>query len=345
MSGRHINLTSSSLTSDQAERQCPWHSCFILQAPMPGEVGAIDFMEGALKTFPGHSFSERWDVHGSVPNELHSNMLEYHFRVCAEGDGSVYVINTRDMILYCLDVAGRQWGNGIQIDTTYSAQFAAMAYSNGSLYISGGRAISGKETYETMLSLMVNRDISHILVQQEPGMAYARCEHQMACVDGNVMVCGGRDGQSMLATCELFCPSTRTWEQLTWDTEARCSPGMVSTPNGLYVLGGILGYNSILGRYDLSDAVSLYDWKTQQWETTNQLPRPLAHVKGIYKDGSLWVLAAGKKICKRVLNYSETFHITNVGHVLEYNVNRQTWISHADGAGGAPGNDVFLFSL
>ncbi len=82
-------------------------------------MGAIDFAKGTLKTFICYSFFKYWKVIGFIPKELQSNMLQYHYRVCAEGGGDVYVVNTRDMILYCFNLASKQWGTGIQIDTTY----------------------------------------------------------------------------------------------------------------------------------------------------------------------------------------------------------------------------------
>ncbi len=310
-------------------------------------MGAIDFAEGVLKTFIPSRASEPWKVIGSVPNELHSVMLGYCFRVCAGEADNVYVVNTRDMILYCLDVANKQWGKGIQVNTSYRLRAAAMSYCKGRLYICGGCSLNRKKPYRTMLSLVVKRgSMPRVPLQQEPKMIYARYEHQMACVNGNLLVCGGRNVQNMLATCERFCPSTRRWEQFTQSPEALSSTGLVPTNDGLYVLGGVTGYNSILGTCHLSDTVSLYDRQARKWNSVTQLPRPLAHVQAIYKGGSLWVLAACTKICKPAPSNPETICINNARNILEYHVNLHTWFSHDDAADvGSSGNEVFLFSI
>ena len=315
----------------------------VLQGLSLGGVGVIDFTRGVLKTFRSRTFFTCWKVIGPVPKELQSDTLHRSYRVCAEGDGKVYVLQTKDMILYCLDVTSRRWGNGLPVDTTYRSQAACMVYCKGRLYISGGRALNGDETYSIMLSLAIKTGMSPISVQQEQPMAYARCEHQMACVDGEVLVCGGRSGHSALATCEVFEPSTRTWAELIRNPKACSAPGLVSTGDGVYVLGGVKQDISIPGCrfYRLSDTVSFNDLPTRQWISSTKLPLLLGYVQAIYKNESLWVLAAVVSIYKTALSKPGTYHMTYLRNILEYNVTQQTWIKH----NVIPGNDVFLFRI
>ncbi len=296
---------------------------------MAQRVGAIDFREGVLKTFNCRYFFRYWNAIGYVPKELHSKTIDWKYRVCAEGGGSVYVVDTGDMIFYCLCLATKQWEKGIQIDTTHRTQCAAMAYCKGRLYISGGESFNGHRTYNTVLSLVVKEDkMPMIRVQKEPHLLYRRCEHKMACLDGKVVVCGGRKGNSTVTTCEIFYPSTHSWVQISPLPEPRRNfgLGLVSTANGMYVLGGVTGYNATNWKYDLSDAVSFYDRQTQQWTSSTNLPLPLGNIQGIYKGGSLWVLATTMAMRPRLIhdpNTTERVCFYRVGNILEYNVTQQ----------------------
>ncbi len=133
--------------------------------------------------------------------------------MCAERDNKVYVLNTRDMVLHCLDVDSRQWAEKMQVDTSYRAKFAATTYSNGRLYISGGCELDG-ETQNAMISVAVGGDgKSRLPIQQQPNMLYKRHGHGMAGVEGRILVCGGCEDTVHLANTEVFDLRTGTWSR------------------------------------------------------------------------------------------------------------------------------------
>ncbi len=214
--------------------------------------------------------------------------------MCAEGSGKVYVLNTRDMVLHCLDVASMEWVETREVESSYRARWAAATYSNGKLYVSGGRSLGGTSKYNTLISLTVARDKkSRILVQQEPDMLNRRSCHGMTSVRGMVLVCGGMGyNGAALENSEVFDLGTRTWSHLAGMPEASWSFGLTVTPTAVFVLGGTTRYVRDDVSPTLSDTFSMFDWQTRQWTPLPRLPMSLTDVQAAYRGGSLWLLAA-----------------------------------------------------
>ncbi len=218
--------------------------CYSLfQTTLTQPVGVIDFRHGVMKKFQADS--KAWqDTSSTVPPDLLQKNLTWNYRVCAEGDGKVYVLNTRYMVLHCLDVASRQWAETRQVDTSYiyRAQGAAGTYSNRRLYVSGGTTPAGK-SHSTMVSLAVGQGgNSPVAAQQQPDMLYRRSSHGMAGVGGRILVCGGGGDTGQLANSEVFDLGTGTWSRLADMPVAKSDLGLISTATAVFVLGGITRY-------------------------------------------------------------------------------------------------------
>ena len=309
------------------------HSCFRLHVTPPcyslfQPVGVINFERGIVKKF--RPDRKTWQIADYTMSLLRQRNLGWIYRVCAEGHGKVYVLNTRDMILYCLDVASRQWSEARQVDTSYRANYAAMTYSNGILYVSGGRSLDGKLTQSILVTLIVTgRGESRVSVQQEPDMLYRRCGHRMAGVGGMVLVCGGIGGDTghRVANSEVFDLGTRTWSRLDDMPEASSDFGLIATATAVFVLGGVTRFLSSDMSPTLSDTVSVFDWQTRQWTRLPRLPLPLSHIQAVFRGGSLWLLAAvtGRRKDENNPDKSSTDRLECV---LEYDVSQQTWVTH-----------------
>ena len=319
--------------------------CYSLfQTTLTQPVGVIDFEHGLMRNFQADG--KTWqDTPYTVPQNLLQKNLDWSYRVCAEGDGKVYVLNTRDMVLHCLDVASRQWAETRQVDTPYRAEWAAMTYVNGRLYVSGGNSLDGK-SQDTMVSIIVARGgTSPASVQQEPDMLYRRGSHGMAGVGGRVLVCGGLGDTDRLANSEVFNLGTRTWSRITDMPEASNSFGLIPTATAVFVLGGVTRYLASDVSPTLSDTVSVFDWQTQQWTPLPTLPMPLCNIQGVYRGGSLWVLAAVTGQRENENDPGRVFYDT-LECVLEYQVTQQRWITHHNTPDvGTEGMHAYTFPL
>ncbi len=304
----------------------------------------IDFQHGVMKKFKADSKSWQ-DTPSTVPRDLLQENLSWTYRVYAQGGGTVHVLNTRDMVLHCLDIASRQWAEIRQADTSYRARYAAMTYNNGILYVSGGDSLDGEEQ-NTMISLAMGGAGNYVSVQQQPDMLYRRSSHEMVEVGGRILVCGGvMDNVDRLAASEVFDLGTGTWSHLSDMPVAKSAFGLIPAPTAVFVLGGITWYGTSDVSPTLSDTVSVFDWQTRQWNPLPTLPMPLMHIQGVYRDESLWVLAAvtGQRDIED--NPGAAFY-DRLRCVLEYNITQQRWIAHHNTPDvGTDGITAYTFPL
>ncbi len=306
-------------------------------------VGIINFNRGVVKQFKCMAKSwESMDI--SLHQDLLQKNLDWNCRVCAEGDGKVYVLNTRDMVLHCLDVASRQWDEIRQVDVSYRAQRPAMTYSNGRLFVSGGESLGDQVTLSTMVSIIVaDAAKSNVPVQQEPDMLYRRFGHMMSGLSGRVLVCGGFGDTGRLAHSEVFDLGTGSWSRLSDMPIGSRGFGLILSGTAVFVLGGVTEYIGVSPT--LSDTVSVFDWQTLQWTPLPRLPMPLCNVQSAIRGGSLWLLAAVTGSRKNEDNPDYAFS-ERIKCVLEYNVLQQTWVTHHNTPDvGVPGVAAYTFPL
>ncbi len=302
--------------------------CYSLfQTTLTQPVGVIDFEHGLMRNFQADG--KTWqDTPYTVPQNLLQKNLDWSYRVCAEGDGKVYVLNTRDMILHCLDVGSRQWAETRQVDTSYRTSYAAGTYSNGRLYVSGGDSLDG-QGQNTMVKLAVTGGgNSRVSVEQQPDMLYRRSCHGMAGVEERILVCGGVGGKGCLANSEMFDVATGNWSRIDYMTVAKSNFGLIPRATAVFELGGnVTRYESSDLSVVLKDTVSVFDWQTRQWSPLPTLPMLLSDIQGVYRGGSLWVLAAvtGQRVNEN--NPGRVFY-ERLTCVLEFNVTQQRWVAH-----------------
>ena len=315
----------------------------LFQPTLTKPVGVIDFKNGVIKKF--HADRKSWQdaTVFSVSSDLLQKNLEWTNRVCAEGDGQLYILNTRDMVLHCLDVASKQWEKR-EVYTSYRAKWAAMTYINEILYVSGGLDLNARVKYRTMLSLAVaGGGQSHLSVKRQADMLYGRSEHGMAGVGRMVLVCGGGGDSTYLANSEGFDLETGAWSRLADMPIAKSAMSLVSTGTAVFVLGGVTEYTA--GSATLSDTVSMFDSQTRQWTPLPKLPMSLGIIQGVYRGQSLWLLAATTGV-RRNENNPGTGFSDPLTYVLEYDVPRQRWVEHFDTPDvGTAGNEAYTFPL
>ncbi len=302
----------------------------------------MDFERGLMKDFQADS--KMWQEPSHVPGNLLQDSLSWSYRLCAEGDGKVYVLNTQRRFLRCLDVVSRQWTDTRHLDTLYRARWAAMTYNNGRLYVSGGRSIDRKLLYSTMFSITVARRGKpnvDIQVWKESDMFYGRTSHGMGTVGDRLLVCGGReDTGNRLANCEVFDLRTNTWTKIADMPIARSSFGLVSTATAVFVLGGIARYMPNDEFPTLTEEVSVLHRRTGEWTSLPTLPYRLSDIQAVHKGESLWVLAAVTR------HKNSPDRASAVRHVLEYNISQQTWVTHQNTpAVGTVGMHAYAFPL
>ncbi len=123
--------------------------------------------------------------------------------------------------------------------------------------------------------------------------------------------------------------------------EAKSYFGLITTDAAVFVLGGVTDYyQGSEVEFTLSDAVSLFDLKTRMWTPLPTLPMPLYGIQGVYRGGSLWVLATTRdKNNSAIACYDRQC-------VLEYHVTQQRWVAHHNTPDvGTPGLAVYTFPL
>ncbi len=178
-----------------------------------------------------------------------------------------------------------------------------------------------------MLSLSVVGSGTFASVKQEPHMTHCRSSHQMAEVEGKLRVCGGVGDTDRLASSEVFDLVTNTWSNLIDMPEKSWYFGLIPVGAAVLVLGGVTRFTSNDISATLSDAVSLFNCQTQQWTSLPRLPIPLSSVQAVYRNGSLWVLAAVTGQMRRGINPGRGF-LHRLDCVLEYDIIQQIWITH-----------------
>ncbi len=303
----------------------------------------FDFAQGAVKEFrPDRKVWQKSAF--TFPRNLRHKNLDPNQRVCAEGNGTVYILNTRDMVLHCLDVASRQWTKTRQVDSSYTAKSPAMAYENGRLYVSGGVSLNTRARQKTMISLAVAGDMGSVVtVQQHPDMLYRRDGHSMAGAGGRVLVCGGMGDTSRLANCEVFELRTGIWSRLFDMPVATSYCCLIPTTTDVFVLGGITLDRR--GALSLSDTVSVFNWQRRQWAPLPRLPMPLSNIQAAYANGSLWLLAAVTGWREDENNPAQAFY-KRLKCVLQYDLATQSWITHDDTPDlGTDGLRAYTFPL
>ena len=341
----HIHIKNDVSMDSLCERHDPlMHQVLLLfQTTLTRPVGVIDFQHGVIKKF--HADKKTWQDTAtfSVPSDLLQKKLEWTNRVCAEGDRKVYILDTRDMVLHCLDVARKEWNNR-QVDTPYRAKWAAMTYVNGILYVSGGLDLNTRVKYRTMLSMAVaGGDQFPLSVKRQRDMLYRRSEHGMAGVGRMVLVCGGGGDSTYLANSEGFDLETGAWSRLADMPIAKSAMSLVSTGTAVFVLGGVTEYTA--GSATLSDTVSMFDSQTRQWTPLPKLPMSLGIIQGVYRGQSLWLLAATTGV-RRNENNPGTGFSDPLTYVLEYDVPQQRWVKHFETPHvGTAGNKAYTFPL
>ncbi len=303
----------------------------------------IDFDNGVIKEF--RADNKTWQQIGTtVPPTLSQRHLDWSYRPCAEGDGRVYVLNTKHGVLHCLDLASRRWVETRQLESTYMAQYAAITYNGGRLYVSGGLSLDGEEEYNAMCSLKVARGKkSHVRMKKEPEMLYRRISHKMVGVGNRVLVCGGLNDAGRVASSEMFDMVTGTWSRLADMPVASSNFGLIPTASAVYVLGGVTEFTGESPK--ITDAVRVLDLQTQQWTTVSRLPMPLESIQGASRGGSLWLLAAVAG--SRLVEYNPSAVVCdNLKCVLEYDATQQEWITHhSTSDAGCEGLCAYTFKL
>ena len=161
-----------------------------------------------------------------------------------------------------------------------------------------------------------------------------------------ILVFGGMDMDiGPLSKSEMFDLGTGTWSRLADMPVAKSAFGLITTATAVFVLGSVTRHLPSDMSPTLSDTVSVFDWQTRQWTPLPTLPMPLSYIQGVYRGGSLWVLAAVTGMREDMVNPGRAF-IDRLECVLEYDVTQQRWvIYHSTPGVGTAGINVYTFPL
>ncbi len=322
----------TAMASVQVVQQPVSHEADSFMAHGTESVAVFNFEHGTVRRYS--IGGKIWDTLSSIPDSLTTK--NNTCRACASGDGKVYVLDTKFMCLSSFDIGIRQWVDlERRINTHMRVKFAAVAYVNGKLYLSGGDSLDGTEHYNAMNSLLLfGESKCPIAVQEEPSMIYARRYHSMATFGDKLIVCGGLGTSGLrLSKCEVFDLVARQWSSLADMPEACWSLGLIPAFDegftDVYVVGGTTRYTADDTSATLSDSMAVYHGRTRCWERLPELPEPVCNAQGIFWRGSLWLLVA----VIRKTRDPDNCHKTNAEPlrcVLEYSHTHQRWITHVN---------------
>jgi len=109
--------------------------------------------------------------------------------------------------------------------------------------------------------------------------------------NGQVLVAGGLDGTSVLASAELYNPATGKWSATGSMNTARAGQTATLLPNGQVLVAG--GFNEpALGSFNYLSSAELYNPATGTWTVTGSMSTArLGHTATLLPDGQ--VLVAG----------------------------------------------------
>ncbi len=339
-------MASVQNTQSQFQQPAP-HEAVSYKALESDSVPVLNFEHGIVMQYDLQN--RCWGTLSSIPEKvIHMNKL---YRACASGDGKVYVLDTKSMHLSCFDVGTRRWEDlDIRIDTTRGVKFAAVAYVNGKLYLSGRDSIESDKRCNTMTSLTLHgQNKSPISVQEQPSMIYARSYHTMAICGDKLIVCGGLGAKGLrLTKCEGFDLAVRQWSSLADMPEACWSLGLIPelhVGTNTFAVGGSTRFTADDKSATLSDTAAVYDGDGNRWKRLPLLPMPVCNAQGIYWGSSLWLLAAVIRKSRDPDNRHKT--ITEpLGCVLEFKVYQQRWITHHSVLGcGTDGSNAYVGQL
>ncbi len=265
------------------------HTCSVQR------LASLNFRHGKLEAYCPNNGN--WESLGALPDSVLQRHMDWTRRICAEGDGRVFIVDTQYMNLYSLDVYTRVWDSGRTVRTSHRVIGAAGVYCNGRIYITGGKIPirSSDECYRDVISIMVlarSSDCSDVLVEHEGPMIHRRVHHQLAAVRGAIVACGGWGHSGILSACEMYCLSTRQWTRLPDLPSAIWNFALVPTPGtSLFAVGGTVKFGPLDVCPRSTSAVSHFDITMKRWASLSPLPIPLSHGKAVCSDKFLWILA------------------------------------------------------
>ncbi|XP_078351999.1 kelch-like protein 40 [Oculina patagonica] len=124
-----------------------------------------------------------------------------------------------------------------------------------------------------------------------------------AVMNGKVYVAGGRRGQAIISTCEIYDPRSDKWEIMQARLEVpRMSASMVCHEGRLYVVGGI----SFVRRYNLWSptrvlSVEVFDSEQNEWKEESVIPVKCFEIFGEETEKNKY-RACFARICKGTID-------------------------------------------
>mmetsp|Transcript_128667 Transcript_128667/g.274635 ORF Transcript_128667/g.274635 Transcript_128667/m.274635 type:complete len:425 (+) Transcript_128667:39-1313(+) len=203
----------------------------------------------------------------------------------ASMDGMLYAIGGKDVreslrSAECFDPILAAW---TPLPPMVMRRFRGSAVvMDGRLYAVGGqqdvRCLSSAEVFDPDMGAW------RVL----PPMAERRASPGVAEMDGRLYVIGGRDDQRrpmqpVLASCEVYDPSTQTWSSLPAMSQCRSGPAVVAVEGSLFVVGGYDGTHSLA-------SVEAFNPRTGVWASMPSMTRTRARHAAAVMLGKIFVI-------------------------------------------------------
>lgn len=203
----------------------------------------------------------------------------------AEADGKIYVIggypaarNTVDEV-QVYDTAADTWTLGPRLPAPVNHSMPAV--TGGKIYIAGGQSDAGNSSF---VATMYEFDPAGQTWRTRAPMARPRGGGAAAALDGKVYVAGGRPPGG--AEFAVYDPATDRWTELPAIPTQRNHLSMVGYDGKIYVIGG--RFEAGAGS-PVTDAVEVFDPRSNAWTKAAPLPRPRGGLNAVEANGCIHV--------------------------------------------------------
>jgi hypothetical protein len=169
--------------------------------------------------------------------------------------------------------------------------------------------------------------------------------------NGQVLVAGGENSGAVLASAELYNPTTGKWTLTGSMASSRYAHSAVLLPSGEVLVAGGIVSSSIQGIPTYSAAAELYNPSTGQWTATGSMAGPrFGHGVALLQNGQ--VLVAGGSDANGILASAELYEPstgkwTETGSLNHARLTHATLLQNGQvlmAGGGLSGNTAELYS-
>lgn len=256
-----------------------------LPGGLAGKLGEVELrvtvdgqVTNSVTIAPTGPLAGQWGVRANLP-EANSEMS------VAELDGKIYVIggypSSRVTVatVQVYDAASNTWSLAAPLPTPVNHSMPAVV--NGKLYVIGGQSDAGSTNF---VNTVYEYDPATNTWRTRAPLPIARGGGAAAVIDGKIYVAGGRPPRG--ADFAVFDPALNQWTTLPDLMTQRNHLAAVAVDGKVIVIGGRFEAGSTS---PLTDALEIYDPKTNTWKEGARLPKPRGGLNAVEARGCVHV--------------------------------------------------------